>query len=244
MKSEDARTLFVAGTDTGVGKSVVSSWLLRSARAQGLRVAAMKPVASGAVRTRRGWRNDDALQLIEAMGGDVEDPALYARVNPYCFEPPISPHLAAREAGVRIDLAHLNTLARQWASRHDLLVIEGAGGWLAPLDDEHQSMADLAVTFGAPVLLVVGLRLGCLNHAALTLRAIRASGLPFAGWIGNAIDPHFERVEENVDTLTRRLGTPPLALHPHEPDPAARTRLPPLPNDRWVDIAGRSNGSP
>lgn len=235
MNARRRLAVFVAGTDTGVGKSVVAAALLRCARAAGLSVAAMKPIASGAALTPQGWRNEDALQLIEAMGGDATDARLYATVNPYCFAPAISAHLAAREAGVRIDVASLRELARQLSTAHELLVVEGAGGWFAPIDDAGASMADLAIAFGMPVLLVVGLRLGCLSHAELTLRAIRSSGLPFAGWIGNALDPGFERLEQNLDTLARRLGSAPLALLPYQNDPMARRQPPPWSIEPLID---------
>lgn len=222
--------VFVAGTDTGVGKTAVGAQLVRSARQRGRRVAVMKPIASGAVHTARGWRNEDAVALIEAAGGDAGDAVGYAHVNPYCFEPPISPHLAARDAAVVIDLAVLVTGARTLAHGQDLLVVEGAGGWLAPIGDDR-TMADLAIALRYPVLLVVGLRLGCLNHAALTRGAIAAAGLPFAGWVANSIDPEFARREDNVLTLTERLGAPPLARFEFAPSGSR-----PEPTDPdWVD---------
>lgn len=244
MNTRRRLAVFVAGTDTGVGKSVIAAAMLRCARAAGLSVAAMKPIASGAELTPQGWRNEDALQLIEAMGGDRDDAQLYATVNPYCFAPAISPHLAAREAGVRIDVSSLRASAQRLMAAHDLLVVEGAGGWLAPIDDAGASMADLAVALGLPVLLVVGLRLGCLNHAELTRRAVQSSGLPFAGWIGNLIDPRFERLEQNLDTLTRRLGSPPLVLHPYQKDPIARRQPPSWSTDHWVDAIAQAGSHP
>lgn len=222
--------LFVAGTDTGVGKTVVGAQLLRSARARGRRVAVMKPIASGASRTKYGWRNDDAAALIEAAGGDAKNAADYSRVNPYCFEPAISPHLAARDAGVVIDIDSLVTGAQTLAHGRDITIVEGAGGWLAPIDDDR-TMADLAIALRYPVLLVVGLRLGCLNHAVLTHRAISAAGLPFAGWVANAIDPTFARQEDNVRTLTRRLGAPPLARFEF----AAAGAWPEATEPDWID---------
>ena len=222
--------LFIAGTDTGVGKTAVGVHLARSARESGHRVAVMKPIASGAVRTGHGWRNEDALALIEAAGGGAQDATGYARVNPYCFEPPISPHLAARDAGVEIDIDALVAGAQTLGRGQDLAIVEGAGGWLAPIDDDR-TMADLAIALRYPVLLVVGLRLGCLSHAALTYRAIVAADLPFAGWVANSIDPTFARTEDNVRTLTHRLGAPPLARFEFAP-PGTQ----PVPTDsRWVD---------
>ncbi|NBU26613.1 MAG: dethiobiotin synthase, partial [Gammaproteobacteria bacterium] len=210
--------LFVTGTDTEIGKTHVSCALLAAARARGRRVGAMKPVSAGAEMTPLGLRNEDALALIAAArGGGADDPvsaADYAAVNPYCFPPPVSPHIAAAEAGVEIDLGRIAAMAQARLAGHppenDWLVVEGAGGWLAPIG-ARTSIADLAVAVGLPVLLVVGLRLGCLNHAELTAREIRRSGLPLVGWVANAVDPQMARRDENVSMLTSRFGEPPLA---------------------------------
>ncbi len=158
-----ARGIFVTGTDTGVGKTVVACALARGLRAQGLKVAVMKPVASGSDLTPRGLRNADALALAAAAGYDGP----YQELNPYCFEPPISPHIAAKEAGIEIDVGMIRRVYDQLALGMDWVVVEGAGGWFAPLN-ERQTMADLAWALTIPALLVVGLRLGCLNHAHLT----------------------------------------------------------------------------
>lgn len=201
---------FVTGTDTGVGKTVVSAALTRALVARGLRVAVMKPVASGSDPTPEGPRNSDALALMAAA--NVAAP--YEVVNPYCFLPPVSPHIAARESGVTIDLALLRQRYDSLASAADCVLVEGAGGWLAPIGDTT-SMADLAAELALPAILVVGLRLGCLNHALLTRESIAARRVPFAGWVANAIDPIFERAAENLATLTARLAAPPLARVPH-----------------------------
>jgi dethiobiotin synthetase len=200
---------FVTGTDTGVGKTVVAAALTRALAARGLRVAVMKPVASGSDPTPAGPRNSDALALMAAAS--VQAP--YEAVNPYCFLPAVSPHIAAREAGVSIDLALLRSRFESLAAASDCVIVEGAGGWLAPLSDTA-CMADLAAALAVPVLLVVGLRLGCLNHALLTRESLGIRGVAFAGWIANAIDPHFERAAENLATLTARLGEPPLDCVP------------------------------
>jgi dethiobiotin synthetase len=200
---------FVTGTDTGVGKTVVAAALTRALVARGLRVAVMKPIASGSDPTPEGPRNADALALMAAA--NVTAP--YESVNPYCFLPPISPHIAASDRGVVIDLTLLRRRFETLASAADCVMVEGAGGWLAPIGDRI-AMADLAVTLGLPVLLVVGLRLGCLNHALLTRESMAAREVPFAGWLANAIEPHFERAAENLATLTARLGGPPLARIP------------------------------
>ena len=206
MKSKG---FFVTGTDTGVGKTVVAAALTRALVARGLRVAVMKPIASGSDPTAQGLRNSDALTLMAAA--NVTAP--YEVVNPYCFLPPISPHIAAREAGVAIDLTLLRSRFDSLAGASDYVIVEGAGGWLAPISDAA-TMADLAAALALPVLLVAGLRLGCLNHSLLTRESLRTRGAAFAGWIANAIDPHFDRPAENLATLTARLGEPPLAHIP------------------------------
>lgn len=207
------RGLFVTGTDTEVGKTWVSTALIAALRARGLSVAALKPIASGAERDAAGRLvNADALALQAAAGGALA----YERVNPYVFEPPIAPHLAAAEAGVAISLERLRAHARSLAAEADVVVVEGVGGWAVPLDAEH-SVADLARALGWPVLLVVGLRLGCLNHALLTARAIQADGLHLAGWVANTIDPAFDRLDGNLRTLVARLPAPLLGHLPHAP---------------------------
>jgi dethiobiotin synthetase len=214
-----ARTVFVTGTDTGAGKTVVACALVRGFVALGLRAAVMKPVASGAVRTAEGLRNDDALELMRASNV----PAAYPLVNPYCFEPPISPHIAANDAKISIDDGLILRNLTELGQRADWVVIEGAGGWLAPIGTG--SMADLALALGAPVLLVVGLKLGCLNHALLTHQGICARGAPFAGWIANHLDPNMARPQENLASLTARLGAEPLARVPHAPSGASALTL-------------------
>lgn len=205
-----ARGLFVTGTDTGVGKTAIAVALVRGLVAQGLRVAVMKPIASGSEHTPEGLRNDDALKLI----GASNVAAAYESVNPYCFEPPISPHIAANEAGVDVDLGQIARKFISLAASADFIVVEGAGGWLAPITD-RETMADLAATLALPILLVVGLRLGCINHASLTKHAIESRGLRFAGWIANGIDPVLARRAENLEALERALAQPPLAVVPH-----------------------------
>jgi dethiobiotin synthetase len=206
------RGLFVTGTDTGVGKTVVACALARAFAAAGERVAVMKPIASGAERTAAGLRNLDALALMEAA--NVRLP--YERVNPYCFEPAISPHIAAEDARIEIDIGTIVTGFEALTGLSDRVVVEGAGGWLAPIS-RRESMADLARALGVPVLLVVGLRLGCLNHAELTRRAIEAAGVPFAGWVANRPSAPMDREAENLATLERRLGSAPLDLVPFAP---------------------------
>lgn len=215
-------SVFVAGTDTGVGKTRVAVTLLRQLAAMGRRVAAMKPVAAGAIDTSHGWRNDDALDLSAAAS--VRLP--YELVNPCCLPRPTSPHLAARDAGRPIDLAALKAAYCRIAAQADIVVVEGAGGWYVPVGDPEApgrpgpTMADLAVALGLPVLLVVGIRLGCLNHALLTADAVRASGLPLAGWVANAMDPDFADTENYVDALARRLPAPCVGRLDYSPEPS------------------------
>jgi dethiobiotin synthetase len=206
------RGIFVTGTDTGVGKTVIACALVRALREEGLRVAVMKPVASGAFPTPGGLRNTDALALMEAAGPGC--PYAYEDVNPYCFEPAVSPHIAAKEAGIEVDTRMIKQKYDQLAAGADWVVIEGAGGWFAPIN-ERQAMADLAWTLAVPALLVVGLKLGCLNHARLTRLGVESHGVPLAGWVVSGIDRHMARVEANLETLERVLGEPPLATVPH-----------------------------
>ena len=201
---------FITGTDTEVGKTVVATALVRGLVAQGLRVAVMKPVASGSQRTPEGLRNEDALALIQAS--NVATP--YDRVNPYCFEPAISPHIAAEEAGISVDLQYIRANFEVLAAAADLVIVEGAGGWLAPLSPSA-SMKDLARALDLPAILVVGVRLGCINHALLSKLAIESHGTAFAGWIANTIDPAMPRRKENLETLARGLNAAPIAIVPH-----------------------------
>jgi dethiobiotin synthetase len=197
--------LFVTGTDTEVGKTVIARLLVRSLVATGVRVAVMKPVAAGSFMTAQGLRNADALGLI--ADSNVVMP--YETVNPYCLAAPVSPHLAARDSGVIIELPRIRENYLKLRAVADCVIVEGAGGWLAPLNDT-EFIADLAAALELPVLLVVGLRLGCLNHALLTIAAIRQRGPSVAGWIANQIDPDFARLAENLATLQRHIGMPPI----------------------------------
>ena len=204
------RDFFVTGTDTGVGKTLVSAALLRALRGQGRVVAGMKPVAAGAVHTTEGLRNEDAL----ALAAEGSRPWPNEVVNPYCFEPAIAPHIAAAEAGVEIRLEPIERAFRQLQAGSELVIVEGAGGFLVPLGP-RLSVADLPGALGLEVILVVGLRLGCLNHALLTRDAIAARRLRLAGWVGNGVDPAFARCEENVSELRRQLAAPCLGLAPY-----------------------------
>ena len=209
--------LFVTGTDTGVGKTRIAAALCMAYAAHGKRVAAMKPVASGCTQTSAGLRNEDAEALLAAM--TVR--AAYDEVNPYAFEPAIAPHIAAMEAGCSIDFRLLDGCYERLCRHSDVIIVEGAGGWLAPLDATH-TFADLAVRWKLDVILVVGLRLGCLNHALLTAEAIETRGLRLAGWVGNSVDPDFARREANIATLRSRLAANCLGLFPYSPESNGR----------------------
>lgn len=205
--------VFVTGTDTGIGKTRVSVALLHALGRAGARTVAMKPVASGATQTAGGMRNEDALALHSAAS--LERP--YELVNPYCFAPPIAPHLAAREAGVEISLERIRSSYDLLCRDADAIVVEGVGGWQVPLS-EILELPDLVLELELPVLLVVGLRLGCLNHALLTARALEADGVSVLGWVANAVDPAFERPEANLATLQAALGMPLLGRLAHAPE--------------------------
>lgn len=210
------RSCFVTGTDTGVGKTLFSAALLRTLAGRHRRVVGMKPVAAGAVSVGGDWVNEDVLALRQASTLAVM-PTLD---NPVCLRDAVSPHIAARRVGRRIDLGVLAARYRDLARHADAVVVEGAGGFHVPLTDDATG-ADLAAALGLPVVLVVGLRLGCLNHASLSAQAIRASGLVLAGWVANRIDPAMQAPDENVAWLQRRLGAPLLADIPFltPPDP-------------------------
>jgi dethiobiotin synthetase len=207
---------FVTATDTSAGKTVFSCALLSALARQGLSVAGFKPVAAGAVQTPAGLINEDAEMLRRHSSIALE----YGEVNPITLEPPIAPHIAARSAQISLSPDLLAKRHRQLASKADIVISEGAGGWLVPLS-ETDYMADLAVRIGDPVILVVAMRLGCLNHALLTAESIRARGANFAGWVANRVDPEMPVFEENLESLDARLGVPRLASVPwlDDPDP-------------------------
>ncbi len=201
--------LFITGTDTEIGKTEVTLGLMSALQQRGQRVLGMKPVAAGCAVTADGLRNEDALR-IQAQGSL---PVAYARINPYAFAPPIAPHIAAAQAGVEIALAPIQAAYQRLAVQTDWVIVEGVGGWRVPLGPEL-TLADLPRALALPVLLVVGLRLGCLNHALLSAEAIQASGLPLAGWIANGVDPAMAAAEDNLATLRARLPAPCLGVIP------------------------------
>jgi len=218
-RNGEPHSFFIAGTDTGVGKTRVTTGLLAAGRAAGLKVAGMKPVAAGADQHDGYLINADAAMIADVTGQDTP----YDLLNPYCLPDAVSPHIAAQRAHRHIDIRVIVAGARRIAAGHQLFLIEGAGGWYAPIS-ERESMADVARALAAPVLLIVGLKLGCLNHARLTLEAIRESGCRFAGWAGSRIDPDFAALEENCATLEQLLDAPAIAILPHQSDRSADAR--------------------
>lgn len=210
------QSLFVTGTDTGVGKTHVACALLRHWSAFGFAVAPMKPVASGAVRMGDGWQQEDVDALLLASGRAW--PAHL--VNPYCFEPAIAPHIAADLVGETVRLEPIGHAFELLRAQSDAVVVEGAGGVLVPLSAQLLT-TDLIVALKLPALLVVGLRLGCINHALLTQMALQRAGIPLLGWVGNCIDPNFAEPERNFATLKARLEAPCWGVMAFEPDTAS-----------------------
>ncbi len=194
---------FITGTDTGVGKTLIACALLHALAGAGRRVVGMKPVAAGATHGAEGFINDDVRLLRAASSVKAE----LALVNPYCFEPAIAPHIAAAQAGVTIDLVNITQAYAQLAAAADVVIVEGAGGFCVPLNSREDA-ADLAQCLGLPVILVVGVRLGCLNHALLTAQAIGARGIKLAGWVANCVDPAMAVAAENISALAARLAAP------------------------------------
>lgn len=209
---------FITGTDTGVGKTRVAVAMIHALRAQGMRVAAMKPVAAGSAP---GELNEDVVALLQAANVDAD----LNDVNPYRFEQAVAPHIAAQQAGLRIELSVIAAAYSRLAALADAVVVEGAGGWRVPLN-EHEDMADLAQMLGLPVVLVVGLRLGCLNHTLLTAESIVSRHLLWAGWVGNHIDLAMVQQQANLDALRVRLPAPCLGVQAFNPAPIVSADVP------------------
>lgn len=207
------RGYFITGTDTGVGKTYVSLGLMDALKSAGHVVVGMKPVASGCEQGTDGPVNEDALQLQTHASFAVP----YGQVNPYAFLPAVAPHLAARAEGVTICCDTIVEVLEQLTETADRVIVEGVGGWMVPIN-ETETMADVAARLNLPVVMVVAIRLGCLNHALLTAAAIQASGCRFAGWVANHIEPDCEMREENVEALRQRLAAPCLGELEFSPD--------------------------
>jgi dethiobiotin synthetase len=195
--------IFVTGTDTGVGKTLTCAALLRGLRGRGIRACGMKPIAAGATLQSGVWRNEDVDTLLEAgIPGLTQD-----RICPYLLKEPASPHIAAQLERVAIDIRRIQDSFTDLCRAADVVVVEGSGGWFCPVSLET-TFADLALTLGLPVLMVVGLRLGCINHALLTARAIRASGLPLVGWIANHAAGGMHHAAENIAAISHHIAAP------------------------------------
>ena len=212
-----ANAYFITGTDTDIGKTLIAAGLLAAANAKGWSTAALKPVAAGCERTAEGLRNADALLLQQTMSLQLP----YEQINPVALEPAIAPHIAAARARVRINVAQLAGICRGVLMRRaDLTLVEGAGGWRVPLNS-REMFSQLAVELGLPIILVVGMRLGCINHTLLTAEAIARDGLQLAGWVANRCVPEMAGYDENIATIKGLLRAPCLGEVPFlvEPTP-------------------------
>ncbi len=206
---------FITGTDTECGKTLVTLGLMQRYRASGYRVAGMKPVASGSRHTAQGLRNEDAVS-IQHQASDAID---YRLINPYAFEPAIAPHLAASAAGIRLEMDVIADCYRQLAEASDRVLVEGVGGWRVPLGTDW-GVAELARKLDLPVILVVGIRLGCINHGLLSVESILGSGCRLAGWVANRVDPEMLEPEGSIETLSRLIGAPLLGEVPYLDNPS------------------------
>ncbi len=223
-----ASGLFVTGTDTEVGKTEVTLGLMTALRASGSTVLGMKPVASGCKETAEGLRNSDALRISSVASNEVA----YELINPFAFEPAVAPHLAAAQASTKISFGVVVDAFTMLSEKSDITLVEGVGGWRVPLGPEGD-LSDLAKMLGLPVILVVGLRLGCINHALLTVESIERKGLKLAGWVANGLDPGMVLSDENIATLRDSIAAPCLGMVPWMENPtpeavASRLDLRPL----------------
>ena len=203
---------FITGTDTEVGKTRVTLAIMAALQAQEKQVVGMKPIASGCRETEQGLCSDDAMQLIQQSSSKQE----YSLVNPYAFAPPIAPHIAAQKTGVIIDMEQILSAYRTLQSKSDVVVVEGVGGWRVPLGD-NSTLGDMVKLLGLPVIMVVGLRLGCINHALLTAEAIITDGNDMIGWVANQVEQDYADMEATLDTLRARLKAPLIGMLDYEP---------------------------
>ncbi len=208
-KAVPKKAFFITGTDTNVGKTLVAAGLLVAAKNKGLTTAALKPVAAGCDKTSEGLRNADAL-LLQSV---ITQPLLYDQINPYALEAAIAPHIAAQQEKRSLSVDRLSGFCRGVLAQADFTLLEGAGGWRVPLNP-RETLADLAKNLQLPVIMVVGIRLGCINHALLTFEAIVRDGVPVAGWVANCVDADMPAMQENIDSLRARLPVPCLGVVP------------------------------
>lgn len=206
----DNKGVFITGTDTGIGKTWTTQALMYALKSHGLSVSGMKPVASGGTKVGDSLKNDDAL-LIQAQCS-TEQP--YEWVNPYVFAEPVAPHIAAQITGINIDIRLITRAYNNMASRSDFVVVEGVGGWRVPLTDQLSTI-DMVRALNLPVLLVIGLRLGCINHALLTAECIRADGIRLSGLVLNGVDAGYAYPDQTLRTLARSINAPLLGFLPH-----------------------------
>jgi dethiobiotin synthetase len=207
---------FVTGTDTEIGKTLISSALIHAQAQAGIRVAAMKPIAAGSEWREGAWHNED----VDALAAEVNCPLPTELTTPYLLQTPAAPHLAAALEGVAIEPQRILSCYREVRAQAQAVVVEGVGGFRVPLTENFDT-ADLAVQLGLPVVMVVGLRLGCISMALLTAEAIAVRGLQLAGWVANTVDPHMTMLEGNVQTLRERLTAPLLGMVPRLDTPSA-----------------------
>jgi dethiobiotin synthetase len=214
------RAFFITGTDTNIGKTLVATGLLAAARARGLTTVGLKPIAAGCENTAAGLRNADAL-LLQSV---TSLPLMYEQINPVALEAAIAPHIAAQQEKRTLSADRLAGFCRSSLNQAEFTVVEGAGGWRVPLNP-RETMADLVRILRLPVVLVVGIRLGCINHALLTVDAIRFDGLQLAGWVANILDDTMPALAENIESLKQRIPAPCLGVVPlladASPDAAA-----------------------
>jgi len=209
-----SESIFITGTDTDVGKTWVALLLMQALKKKGLKVAAMKPIACGCELTAQGLRNDDAVALM----AEANVPIPYDIVNPYAFAPPIAPHIAANQAAIDINMDKIKDCYQQIKSQVDIIVVEGAGGWQVPISGT-QTSADMVTACAWPVLLVVGMRLGCLNHALLSVESIRASSNTLMGWVANSPGKEMQNYSENIASVRARIKPVLLAKIPSLAEP-------------------------
>lgn len=207
----NAQSYFITGTDTGVGKTLIASSLVHHFAQLGFKSVGMKPIAAGCEWQNGHWQNEDVTQLLQASNINAPIEA----VNPYSLPAAIAPHIAAAQVGVTIELSKITQAYTQLATLAEVVIVEGAGGFCVPINTE-QTLADLAVMLKLPVILVVGMRLGCLNHALLSAEAIAARGLHLAGWVANTITPDMPAFDENLATLKEMIKAPCLGVVPHQ----------------------------
>ena len=208
--------LFITGTDTGCGKTEITLGVMQRLQSEGLQVLGMKPIASGCQGTPQGLRNQDATRIQRQGSLSLS----YEQINCYSFAAPIAPHIAAAEMAVEISFSTIKSAVAALSQQADWVVVEGVGGWRVPLGS-GRAISDLAVVLDLPVVLVVGLKLGCINHALLTAESIQASGARLVGWVGNQVDGSMDRVDENIHTLQRTIDAPCLGVVSHMTRPAA-----------------------